>query len=108
MSGYPGMKAINWERRTSDGTVGCSKCNKVIPAGQPVEVRLDGYAGDPTSFCAGCVTPVAPAKPEAPRQKQPKVTLLRDHRGKVYARDERGTLRRATEAQIADFLNSRG
>jgi hypothetical protein len=50
---------INWERLVSDGTVVCSKCKGAISVGESIDVRLDGYEGDPTVFCTPCVTPKA-------------------------------------------------
>lgn len=52
-----GMKAINWKRSVSDGTAVCSACKKAVPQGGSIDIRLDGYAGDPTTFCTPCVTP---------------------------------------------------
>lgn len=57
MSGYPGCNAINWERRISEGTQICKACKKAIVAGAQVDVRLDGYPEDPSTFCVPCVTP---------------------------------------------------
>jgi hypothetical protein len=52
-----GTTTPNWKRSTSDGSAVCSKCKKVVAAGQTIDTRLDGYAEDPTVFCSPCVTP---------------------------------------------------
>lgn len=57
MSVPAGFKAINWKRSISDGTETCAKCGKHLQPGEIVDTRLDGYVGDPTTFCAPCVTP---------------------------------------------------
>lgn len=54
-----GTKAINWERGESDGTAVCSKCHRIVPKGDSIDTRLDGYEDDPTIFCTPCVTPSA-------------------------------------------------
>lgn len=103
MSGNTGYKAINWERRASDGTDVCSKCGKTVPMGFSIDVTPFGYDGDPKTFCTPCVTPAPkPAHEQQrmqmsqafPQESSDNGRLFRSTTGTVYHEDGRGIVRR--------------